>query len=265
MGQPRSNIEWESWAKADPLYGVASLEGRNKRGSNPWTEDEFYAYGAKVWGEYRNQWESYGVDRVNCVEIGCGAGRMTKQLSDYFQRVDAIDISCEMIKYAQLRVNSEKVSFHITDGLVLPLADSSATAAFSCDVFQHFDRASFAENYFVELFRVLTTGGSMMIHLPVYSWPDVMRRTFTALYKLSKTANSLKAELRRVLLQRGFGSPFMFGIKYETKHLYNFLLQLGFRDIEIRFFENTGNGDLPDFRSYLFARKSVRLKVDSSS
>jgi ubiquinone/menaquinone biosynthesis C-methylase UbiE len=170
-----------------------------------------------------------------------------------------------MIEYARLRVNSEKVSFHITDGLALPLADSSAAAAFSCDVFQHFDRVTFAENYFAELFRVLTTGGSMMIHLPVYSWPDAMRGTFTALYKLSQTANWLKAEMRRVLLQRGFGNPFMFGIKYETRHLYYFLWQLGFRDIEIRFFENTGDGDIPEFRSYLFARKPLRLNVQSSS
>ena len=30
-----------------------------------------------------------------------------------------------------------------------------------------------------------------------------------------------------------------------------------FRDIEPRFFQNSGDGDLPDFRSYPFARKSA--------
>ena len=47
----------------------------------------------------------------------------------------------------------------------------------------------------------------------------------------------------------------MFGIKYESKRLHEFLGGLGFRDIEIRFFENSGNGGRPDLRSYLFARK----------
>ncbi len=47
----------------------------------------------------------------------------------------------------------------------------------------------------------------------------------------------------------------MFGIKFESKQLHEFLRGLGFRDIEIRFFENSGNGGRPDLRSYLFARK----------
>lgn len=37
MRSPRSNIEWFSWGEWDPLYGVASLFGRNKRGNKPWT------------------------------------------------------------------------------------------------------------------------------------------------------------------------------------------------------------------------------------
>src|SRR5207245_5028385 len=198
--RPRSSIEWQSWGKSDPLYGVASLEGRNKRGNNPWTEDEFYAYGARNWAEYRSQWESYGVDRRSCEEIGCGAGRMTKQLAGYFQTVHAVDVSPAMIEHARLHV-LDNVSFYITDGTVLPLANASVTAAFSCDVFQHFNSVSFADNYFVDLFRVLDAGGSLMIHLPVYTWPDAMRRTFSRLYTLRHASDLLKAELRRVLLK----------------------------------------------------------------
>jgi ubiquinone/menaquinone biosynthesis C-methylase UbiE len=257
--EPESNIEWQSWGKRDPLYGVASLEGRNKRGKNPWTDEEFYTYGAQVWSEYIGHWERYGVNRQSCVEIGCGAGRMTKQLADYFKKVHAIDVSRDMIEYARLQIKREKVSFHVTNGCVLPVADSSVTAGFSSDVFQHFDRASFAEHYFVELFRVLIAGGSIMIHLPVYSWPHAMRPVFSGFYNVWKAADSLQAKMRRVLLRRGIGNPFMFGIKYEAEALYSFLYRLGFRDIEINFFENTGNGGRPDFRSYLFARKPLQL------
>lgn len=255
--EPASNIEWQSWGKLDPLYGVASLEGRNRRGKNPWTDEEFYAFGAQVWCEYIVHWERYGVNRQTCVEIGCGAGRMTKQLSAYFQKVHAVDVSRDMIEYARLQVDPERVSFHVTSGCVLPIADSSVTAGFSLDVFQHFERPSFAEEYFLELFRVLIPGGSIMIHLPVYSWPHAMRPVFSGLYRIWRAADSLQATMRRVLLRRGFGNPFMFGIKYETEALYNFLYRLGFRDIEISFFENSGDGGRFDFRSYLFARKSL--------
>jgi len=254
---PASNIEWESWGKLDPLYGVASLEGRNRRGKNPWTNEEFYAYGAKVWSEYIVHWERYGVNRESCVEIGCGAGRMTKQLSCYFQKVHAVDVSPDMVEYARGQVDPERVSFHLTSGCVLPIADSSVTAGFSTDVFQHFERPSFAEEYFSELFRVLVPGGSIMIHLPVYSWPHAMRPVFSGLYRIWRGADSLQASMRRVLLRRGFGNPFMYGIKYETEALYNFLYQQGFRDIEINFFENSGDGRF-DFRSYLFARKGLQ-------
>ena len=262
--QPTSNIEWQSWGKSDPLYGVASLDGRNKRGQNPWTETEFYAYGAQNWAEYSRQWESFGVNRESCVEIGCGAGRITRQLSSYFQHVHAIDVSPDMIEQARLYVNTSKVDFHVTDGSILPLADESVTAAFSCDVFQHFNSASFAENYFAEIFRVLGPEGSMMIHLPVYSWPGAMRWTFSRLYSIWKTGDALKAEIRRALLRMGLGNPFMFGIKYESKRLHESLRELGFGDIEIRFFENSGNNARPDLRSYLFARKPPAMQTKLS-
>jgi SAM-dependent methyltransferase len=243
---------------------VASLDGRNKRGNNPWTEREFYAYGAEVWATYRRQWETYGVDSDSCVEIGCGAGRITAQLSSYFETVHATDVSRDMVARARRNVN-DNVTFHITDGTVIPLADASVTAVFSCDVFQHFSGDSFAENYFAQIFRILKPGGSMMIHLPVYCWPDGMRRTFTGLYKMWSAANSVKAEIQRALLRVGFGNPFMFGIKFESQRLHAFLWKLGFRDIEIRLLENAGNGERPDFRTYLFARKPPTLKAGSDT
>lgn len=257
MRRPRSNIEWSSWGEWDPLYGVASLTGRNKRGNKPWTDDEFYAYGALNWDEYRRHWESYGVSRRSCVEIGCGAGRITSQLVKYFGEVHAVDVSLSVIEYAKRHIDSQNVFFYVTEGLTLPLPSRSVTAAFSCDVFQHFSRVAMADTYFTDLYRVLEPGASLMIHLPVYTWPDGFRRTFAALYRFQGLVESLQAEGRRLLLKIGVGYPFMFGVKYESRRLYASLWRLGFRDIELRFFQNSWDSDTPDFRSYLFARKST--------
>jgi hypothetical protein len=75
-------------------------------------------------------------------------------------------------------------------------------------------------------------------------------------------ANSLQATMRRLLLKRGFGNPFMFGIRYEIDELYDFLYRVGFRNIEISFFEDSGDGGL-DLRAYLFARKGIHENSES--
>jgi len=41
----KSNQEWMQWGKVDPLYAVASWKDRERSGSNPWTDEEFYAIG----------------------------------------------------------------------------------------------------------------------------------------------------------------------------------------------------------------------------
>jgi SAM-dependent methyltransferase len=119
--QPRSNIEWQKWAQDDPLYGIATRSGRERDGSNPWTLEEFYAYGATNWAEYYPQWQQYGVGRESCLEIGCGAGRVTRQLVQCFQSVYGVDVSSEMIALA--RANVPSANFVLVDGTSIPLDD----------------------------------------------------------------------------------------------------------------------------------------------
>src|SRR6266849_3636698 len=107
----RSNIEWRTWGKTDPLWGVAACEGKRRNGASPWTDPEFYELGAGDWKDYSRHWEQYGVDRRSCVEIGCGAGRMTQQLAGFFGSVHAFDVSPEMVEYARSH-SAPGVEFH---------------------------------------------------------------------------------------------------------------------------------------------------------
>src|SRR6266849_1990346 len=134
-----SNEEWQAWAKLDPLYAVATIHERAKSGGNPWTEASFYQIGAIDWDLFRASWEQYGLSRGTCVEIGCGAGRLTAQLARYFHSVHGLDVSAGMIEYARAHVPSN-VSFHVTGGLDIPLPDNSADAIFSAHVLQHMSR-----------------------------------------------------------------------------------------------------------------------------
>ena len=161
----------EKWGKTDPLWGVALWPGKSKSGANPWSEAEFYSLGASDWKDFHIRWERYGLDHKSCVEIGCGAGRITAHLRESFERVFALDVSPGMIDYAATRIADAK--FFSTNGVDIPLDDSSVTAAFSTHVLQHLDAPENALPIFGEVHRVLKKDGTMMIHLPIYEWPTV--------------------------------------------------------------------------------------------
>ena len=74
----KSNIEWIKWGAKDPLFAVSSWHGKEKGGANPWTADEFYALGKSDFADFITCLNSFGYDRDHCVEIGCGAGRLTR-------------------------------------------------------------------------------------------------------------------------------------------------------------------------------------------
>src|ERR1051325_326677 len=96
-----SNLEWQSWGKHDPLHGVATWPGKGKDGPAPWTDEDFYDLGRRDWDGYHSRWQQYGINYATCVEIGCGAGRITCQLVRDFQMVHALDVSSDMIAYAR--------------------------------------------------------------------------------------------------------------------------------------------------------------------
>src|SRR5215813_11597829 len=124
----KSNVEWKYWGKTDPLYGVSSVLGKSKTNEDPWTDEEFYSRGEPDWRDCIHHWEHYGVNPDSCVEVGCGAGRLTRCLQTYFRQVHAVDVSENMIAYAKQHCDNSIVNFHVTDGYRLPLDDNSVTA-----------------------------------------------------------------------------------------------------------------------------------------
>ena len=246
-----SNLEWEQWGKIDPLYGVASWEGKDREGTDPWTDDAFYELGRSDWEDFLLHWQRYGVDDTSCLEIGCGAGRITMHLANYFRTTYALDISPEMIAYAQRHIQDPSVVFIVADGATIPLPNEATTAIFSTHVFQHFDALSHATSYFTEISRVLTPGGTIMIHLPMHNWPT-MPRIFNLIYALRKQLGTVKASVRRRLMEFGLSRPIMRGLSYPLDYFYDVLPELGFEDVEMMVFATKSNGGLHPF---VLARK----------
>jgi ubiquinone/menaquinone biosynthesis C-methylase UbiE len=248
----KSNIEWKFWGENDPLYGVAAWQGREKGGCNPWNDEDFYRLGQQDWGDFSARWERYGLTPGSCVEIGCGAGRITACLSNYFEHVDAVDVSEAMIRRAEKHINSPKVEFHLVDGCSLPVQDNSIDAVFSTHVFQHFDSVDDVAAYLQEISRVLKAEGSLMIHIPLYTWPAGTPALAVMLYRLRKFAEKMKASIIRRRIQKGKTSNLMRLSFYETNWLHETLSQLGFKEIEFLIFPTGSNSFLHPF---MLARK----------
>jgi SAM-dependent methyltransferase len=250
MTELKSNTEWKKWGKDDPLFGVAAWAGKDRGGASPWTEEEFYALGESDWRDYVSHWQHYGVSKQSCLEIGCGAGRITKPLATYFDHVYAVDVSPEMISCAQKAIESKNVDFSVIDGLHLPQTDGSVSAIFTTFVLQHLDNKEIGFDYFREFYRVLSADGTIMAGLLLYQFPvdtGVIGGLMSSEYALRRALGNIRGGVKRRL-----GMKTMRGTQYPIMSLRLFLSTLGFKNVEFRFLPVKSNGDLHPF---VFATK----------
>jgi ubiquinone/menaquinone biosynthesis C-methylase UbiE len=168
----KSNIEWKKWGERDPLYAVSTWQGKERGSPNAWTDADFYELGRSDWTDFLRHWQQYGLKPAHCLEIGCGAGRITNQLAQHFRQVTALDVSQHQLDYARNHIPASNVTFTISDGTRLPIGDQVCEAVFSAHVFQHFESHHDAYSVFREIHRALVEGGTLMIHLPLYNLPD---------------------------------------------------------------------------------------------
>ena len=128
----RSNREWQAWGRMDPLWSVASWDGKQRNGPSPWTPGELLALGAADFRDVLRHWRHFGMTPGTCVEIGCGAGRMTTQLVTVFKAVAALDVSADQIDLARqlLGPKASAVQFYQVNEPAISLSDHSCTGMF---------------------------------------------------------------------------------------------------------------------------------------
>ncbi len=166
----RMRRDWDQRARENARYYVAT-------GNEEWSEEDFYRSGETTVDQYiRNDLENICQDRdpkrMKVLEIGCGAGRITKALAGFFAEVYAVDISREMVSQAKRAVR-DFPNAHIFQnngkdlsvvrrkwwhrwGIGEPL---QLDFAFSVIVFQHIPSREIIENYVREVNRLLKPGG----------------------------------------------------------------------------------------------------------
>ena len=130
-----------------------------------WTDEDFFRSGERTVAEevltdMINICQGKDPGQMRVLEIGCGAGRVTRALAGQFGEVYGVDISGEMVRQASLaladRPNARVFQNNGKDLSVL--GDVLFDFAFSSIVFQHIPSRDIVENYVREVHRVLRPG-----------------------------------------------------------------------------------------------------------
>ncbi|MGZ4201736.1 MAG: class I SAM-dependent methyltransferase [Thermoleophilaceae bacterium] len=224
-----STVEWRQIARGPrPLYHVLTWHD-----IEDWAPQDFYAVGESDWQDFRSQWQHYAGDLGgSCLEIGCGAGRITRMLAREFGRVEALDVSADMLEKARAAA-PDNARFHQVDGADIPLPDASVDAVFSVHVFQHLEDKQMVGRYLSEAARVLAPGGTIMVHIPLGA--DRHGRL-----------DGLRRELRlwrsRRALRRGREHFAVRYLEYPWQDVWRLFAERGFERIETRVFPVRSNG-----------------------
>jgi cyclopropane fatty-acyl-phospholipid synthase-like methyltransferase len=150
--------DWDERARENARYYVAT-------GQTEWTDEEFFASGEKaieedVLTDMGNICQGRDPKSMRVLEIGCGAGRLTRALAKLFGEVHAVDVSGEMVERAKAAVkdfpNAHVYQNNGCDLTVVP--ELEFDFAYSVIVFQHIPSREVIENYVREVNRLLRPG-----------------------------------------------------------------------------------------------------------
>ena len=189
----RMRRDWDRRARENARHYVVT-------GQSQWSDEEFFESGRitleeEILNDLENVCRGQDPKRMKVLEIGCGAGRVTRAFAGYFGEVYAVDISDEMVRQAQQAV-SDFPNAHVFRNNGRDLSALSGPwwrrlgigdplqidFAFSFMVFQHIPSREIIENYVRDVHRLLRPGALFkfqvqgcadVAHEPQNSWVGV--------------------------------------------------------------------------------------------
>ena len=172
--------DWDGRARENARHYVAT-------GQHQWSDDEFFASGEQelndqILNDLGNICRGKDPKSMKVLEIGCGAGRVTRALARFFGEVYAVDISRQMVRHAREAV-AEFPGAHVfrNNGRDLSVVrrrwwnrfgvggQIQFDFAFSCLVFQHIPSREVIESYLCEVNRLLRPGALFKFQVQGYT------------------------------------------------------------------------------------------------
>jgi len=151
--------DWDQRARINARYFVNTARA-------DWTDEEFFRSGEQTVAEeiltdMINICQGKDPGDMRVLEIGCGAGRVTRALAKLFGEVHGVDVSGEMVALAREALRDCPNAFvYQNNGMDLSVLPPGLIFdfAFSSIVFQHIPSREIIENYVREVNRVLRPG-----------------------------------------------------------------------------------------------------------
>jgi SAM-dependent methyltransferase len=169
---------WDERAKEDALWFIDSRLG--------YRSGDLEAFWAGGESDLAAVLDAAGVQispADTVVDVGCGAGRLSRAIAGRAGRVIGIDVSPEMLaKARELNADLEHVTWVSGDGTSLAgIDDGIADAVVSHVVFQHIPDPEITLGYVRDMGRVLKPGGWAAFHVSTdpsihHSPPGRLRR-----------------------------------------------------------------------------------------
>ena len=150
--------DWDARARENARHYVQTAE-------TDWTDEAFFASGEQtvreeVLTDMINICQGMDPQQMRVLEIGCGAGRVTRALARLFGEVHGVDVSGEMIAIAQKALHDQPNAYvYQNNGMDLGVLPAGPYHfAFSSIVFQHIPSRAVIESYVREVNRLLGPG-----------------------------------------------------------------------------------------------------------
>jgi len=229
--------QWNELARRDPLWAI--LTDPSKKDGR-WPVEEFFATGRdQIAGVMQTAARlGFPKTRAAALDFGCGVGRLTQALTDYFDHVAGIDISPAMLDLARKYNRSgERCTYVLnTDAGFHNIGSDSLDLVYSMMVLQHVNPRH-VRRYIREFVRVLRGGGLGIFQLPSRFAPRSVK---------ARLANSLNMFCRGKILRDPEVFP-MHGVPRNV--VENDLRRAGAQILEVTADHSAG----PEWKSYLYA------------
>ena len=199
MNLKELKYNWDKFGQLDPFWAVLSLN--NKKG-NKWESDKFFKTGQEEIERLINSVENSGIElsRKKALDFGCGVGRLTQALAQYFYEVYGVDISPSMLNLAH-KYNSygQKCQYFLNDTDNLKLfKDNQFDFIYSNITLQHM-KPIYSQKYIKEFFRVLSPQGLLIFQLPSELKSGTNRIKNDKNSKNSSQTNSVRKIIKQII------------------------------------------------------------------